>query len=113
MYVMDVILSNGKRHKAYYDPEKPGVVRISKLAFQIGDSYLDGARFITGNDAAFDALTALGFTVTRPGHGKTDYSVRLPRELAGRVAAYAEASGEPEAAVIRRAVRCWVKNGCP
>ena len=113
MYRLDVVLKNGKRHRAYYDPDFPGVVRISKLALRPDDGYLDGATYITSNDELLDMMRENGFNVIRPNADKVDYCVRLSADLAQVVANTAAATGSHEAAVIRRAVEYWIKSGCP
>jgi len=113
MYRFEVYLKNGKRHKVYYDLDKPDVIRISKMDFTADDTYLDGAYCVTSNDEVFNALTANGFTVSRPMKGKVDYCVRLPQEMAKMVSDTAAATGSHEATVIRSAVAFWIENGCP
>ena len=113
MYRFEVYLKNGKRHKAYYDLEKPNVIQLMKMEFAADDTYLDGAYCVTGNDDVFKALQSNGFTVSRPMKGRVDYCVRLPEEMARHVIATADAEGMHEATVIRSAVAFWIENGCP
>ena len=113
MYRFEVYLKNGKRHKAYYDLDKPNVIQLMKMEFAADDSYLDGAYCVTSNDEIFRALQTNGFTVSRPMKGRVDYCVRLPEEMAVQVNNAAAAEGMHEATVIRQAVAFWIENGCP
>ena len=113
MYRFEVYLKDGKRHKVYYDLEKPSVIRMNKMEFAANDTIMEGARCVTGSEAAYEALKANGFTVTRPIKGQANYSVRLTEEMARQVSSVAEVEGMYEGAVIRQAIAFWIENGCP
>lgn len=113
MYRFEVYLKNGKRHKAYYDLEKPNVIQLMKMDFAADDTYLSGAYCVTSNSEVHKALVENGFTVSRPMKGRVDYSVRLPEEMARHINETAAENGMHEAAVIRHAVGFWIEQGCP
>lgn len=112
-YKVMVVLRDGKRKRAHYDPRFPATLTIGGLNLRVDNPLLEGAKVICGNQEVLDLMIANGFRGTKPNADSETVSFRIQNELIARVREIAEENGSAPGTMVNVAIRYWIDRGAP